>query len=103
MSTKTIEGGLLALQQSDVVMVTYNPTYSEEQIVITKANELNKGVLIKKALVSGHIQKIEGEDPIATSLKFIAREPGVSNIVIGTLNSDHLKQNVICLSKKIRK
>jgi len=98
MSTKTVEGGMLALQKSDIVMVTYHPIYTEEQAVIAKAYDLNKGVLIKKALASGHLQKIEGEDPVATSLRFVANEPGVSNIVIGTLDANHLKQNVACLS-----
>lgn len=98
MSTKTVEGGILAAQKSDVVMVTYNPIHTEEQSVIATAFTLNKGILIKKALASGHIQKIPGADPVAVSLQFIAEEPGVSSIILGTLNPVHLAHNVSCLN-----
>lgn len=98
MSTKTVEGGILAIQQSDVVMVTYNPIETAEQPVIAKAFELNKGVLIKKALASGHIQKIPGSDPVKTSLTFILQEPGVSSIILGTLDPTHLAHNVACVT-----
>lgn len=98
MSTKTVEGGILAAQQSDVVMVTYNPIETTEQPVIAKAFELNKGVLIKKALASGHVQKISGSDPVQTSLQFILKEPGVSSIILGTLDPVHLAHNVACVS-----
>lgn len=94
MSTKTVEGGILAAEQSDVVMVTYNPIETAEQPVIAKAFELNKGVLIKKALASGHLQKIPGEDPVKTALQFILQEPGVSSIILGTLDPQHLAHNV---------
>ena len=97
MSTKTVEGGLLALEQSEVVMVTYNPIEITEQPVIAKAFELNKGVLIKKALASGHIQKIPGSDPIKTALQFILQEPGISSIILGTLDPQHLAHNVACI------
>jgi aryl-alcohol dehydrogenase-like predicted oxidoreductase len=97
MSTKTVEGGILALEKSDVVMVTYNCIETTEQPVIAKAFELNKGVLIKKALASGHIQKIQGLDPVKTSLQFILQEPGVSSIILGTINPEHLAHNVACI------
>ncbi len=99
MSTKTVEGGLLALSLSDVVMVTYNPIETVERPVITKAHELQKGILIKKALASGHVSKIPGSDPVQSSLQFILKEPGVSSIILGTLNPKHLTHNVTCLSQ----
>lgn len=94
MSTKTLEGGLLALANSDVVMVTYNPIQTEEQPVIARAKELQKGVLIKKALASGHLDKLQHKDPVRYALDFIFQEPGVSSIVIGTLNQKHLSEAV---------
>jgi aryl-alcohol dehydrogenase-like predicted oxidoreductase len=94
MSTKTVEGGILAAAQSDVVMVTYNPIETAEQPVIAKAFELNKGVLIKKALASGHLQKMPGADPVKTALQFILQEPGVSSIILGTLDPVNLAHNV---------
>lgn len=95
MSTKTVEGGLLALEKSDVVMVTFNPLYVEEQSVIQKAFEKNKGVLIKKALSSGHIHTLPGVDPVKETFKFIFKEPGVTSVIVGTLNKQHLAENVV--------
>lgn len=97
MSTKTIEGGLLAVDHSDVVMVTYNPLHIEEQPVIKHAHQKNKGVFIKKALVSGHLQKISAPDPVKAAIEFIFREPGISSVIMGTLNQQHLKHNVKCV------
>ncbi len=96
MSTKTIEGGLLAVDDSDVVMVTYNPIDSGEKAVIDYAHKNNKGVLIKKALVSGHLQNIPGEDPILTAMRFVFAEPGVDSVIVGTINQEHLRHNVAC-------
>ncbi len=92
-STKTIEGGLFAVDKSDLVMVTYNPVNPEERPVIQHAHKNNKGVLIKKALASGHIQKISGTDPVRESFQYIFKEPGVTSIIAGTINPKHLIEN----------
>lgn len=94
MSTKTIEGGKLAVDLSDVVMVSYNPLYADEKPVIDYANQKNKGVLIKKALASGHLTKIPGTDPVKTCIDFIFNQPGISSVIIGTINHQHLEQSV---------
>lgn len=94
MSTKTVEGGILALEKSDMAMVTFNPLYVDEKPVISFAHQNNKGILIKKALSSGHIQGMPGQDPIQNSLKFIFAEPGVHSIIIGTINPKNLMHNV---------
>ncbi|MCE3237668.1 MAG: yhdN [Gammaproteobacteria bacterium] len=99
MSTKTIEGGLLAIDHADIVMVTYNPIQKEEQPVIAYAHQKNKGVLIKKAFASGHLQKIAGDDPVQVAMDFIFREPGVTSVITGTLNQMHLKHTVECAKK----
>jgi len=101
MSTKTIEGGLLAVDQSDAVMVTYNPLQTEEQSVIAHAHQKNKGVLIKKALASGHLNKIANENPVLSAMQFIFAEPGVTSVILGTLSKDHLRFNVDCAEKAI--
>jgi aryl-alcohol dehydrogenase-like predicted oxidoreductase len=93
-STKTVAGGLLALQHCDVVMVTYNPQQREELPVIRAAHTADKGVLIKKGLLSGHLDKLGGTDAVADSLRLIFAEPGVSSVVVGTLNPAHLRANV---------
>jgi aryl-alcohol dehydrogenase-like predicted oxidoreductase len=98
MSTKTIEGGLLAVEASDVVMVTYNPQQLAEQPVLLHAHQQGKGVFIKKALASGHLlQRKEEADPVKAAFDFIFREPGVSTVILGTLNPEHLEQNVACV------
>ena len=93
MSTKTIGGGLRAVQCCDLVMVTYNPCQLEELPVIRAAHAAGKGVLIKKGLLSGHLDQVSGADPVEAALRLIYAEPGVGSVVIGTLNPDHLQAN----------
>ncbi len=110
MSTKTVAGGLLAVEQTDVVMVTYNPDATDDAAVIARAQALRKGVLIKKALNSGHGSakgagsvRADGgastknvQEPFAVqhSLEFIFAQPGVSAIIIGSITPAHLTQNI---------
>lgn len=94
MSTKTVEGGLLAVQHADVVMLTYHPAYRDEKRVIDFAHQQQKSIFIKKALASGHLAALNGKDPIKHAVQFILQEKGVSSIVIGTTNPAHLKQIV---------
>ena len=86
MSHKTVAGGQAALAASaDVIMATLNATQLEEVDLIAEAHALGCGVLVKKALNSGRAQP--------TSLSRVADHPGVSSIVVGTLNPDHLAEN----------
>ena len=101
-STKTIAGGLLALQQCDLVMVTYNPRQPADAAVIRAAHEARKGVLIKKALLSGHVDELGDEDPVAASLGFVFQQPGVSSVVVGTLDPDHLRANAAAVARALR-
>ena len=96
MSSKTVAGGLLAVTHCDVVMVTYNLLSTAELPVIRRAQQAGKGVLIKKGLLSGHLQQIQvpAADPVAASMRLLLSEPGVSSVVIGTLNPAHLQANV---------
>jgi len=97
MSTKTVAGGLLAAEHSDVVMVTYHPGATEDGLVIDHARTLHKGVLIKKALNSGHAvpaDQVRAEDPVKASLEFIFRRAGISSVIIGSISPAHLRQNI---------
>lgn len=87
MSTKTVAGGKLAIELSDMAMVTYNSVYTDERSVIEYAGEKGKGILIKKALGSGHLSA-------ADNLKFVLKESAVSSVIVGTINSAHLIENV---------
>lgn len=96
MSTKTVKGGLLAAKKSDVVMITYNLNFIEEEPVIHYAREHNKGILIKKAFAGGHIF-LNGDikDALAVSMDFIFQHPGgVTSVIVGTIDPGHLAQIV---------
>ena len=59
-----------------------------------------KGVLIKKALASGHLDRLAGDpdnraqDPVAASLQFVLGHPATTAAVIGTITPTHLRRNV---------
>ncbi len=93
-STKSVEGGLFAVEHCDSVMVSFNVHYRGEIEVIQKAAALNKGVFIIKALLQGHLDKVEVEDPLASCFKaaFDANDSAV--VVMGTVNPSHLQENV---------
>ncbi len=100
MSTKTVEGGLLAAEQGDVVMITWNLQYPHDIPVADYCHQQGKGVLIKKALASGHSAQTQplgsgrGDDPIKRCFKMIFAHPGVHSAIIGTINPDHLRANL---------
>lgn len=93
-SSKTVEGGLLGLEHGDCVMVTLNLEYLDELPVITRAAALQKGVLIKKAFGYGHACVSDRVDPVRASLKLCLGQPGVSSVVVGTINPVHLRENM---------
>ncbi|MEH6668908.1 aldo/keto reductase [Halopseudomonas sp.] len=92
-SGKTIEGGIRALDGGDCAMVTYNLQQQQERPVLDHALSHNKGILIKKALASGHIC-LQGDDPMFASLQLIYSHPAVASAIIGTINPGHLRENV---------
>ena len=94
LSGKTVEGGLLALEQGDCAMVTYNLTEQAERPVIDYAAAYDKGILVKKALASGHACLRSGEDPVRRSFELLFNQPGVASAIVGTINPRHLTDNV---------
>ncbi len=99
MSGKTVAGGLRALECCDVVMATYNLSEREDLPVIRAARAAGKGVLVKKGLRSGHLDQVAGIDPVRASMELIFAEPGVSSVVVGTLNPAHLRVNVAAVEE----
>ncbi len=93
MSTKTIQGGLKALELSDSAMVTFNLNEQSEVKIIRKAQESKKGIFVKKAFASGHFSEAGITDPVQASLDLVMSEPGVTSVITGTINTDHLKEN----------
>ena len=91
LSHKSPGGGRAALAAgADVLMATLNAANRTEADLIREARAQGCGVLIKKALNSG-----QGHP---TDLPAIAAHPGVTSILIGTLNPDHLAENARLLS-----
>ena len=99
MSSKTVGGGLRAVECCDLVMVAYNLLQREELPVIHAAHAAGKGVLIKKGLCSGHLDQAADADPVWSSLRLIYAESGVSSVVVGTLNPEHLHANVAAVDR----
>ncbi|MDH5723815.1 MAG: aldo/keto reductase [Alphaproteobacteria bacterium] len=87
-STKTVEGSIKCLELMDVVMATYTPDYTDEKPVLDYAALYNKGVILKKLLSSGH------NTDIRSCMKFAFSHPGCSAAIIGTINPEHLKENI---------
>ncbi|MCB1838498.1 MAG: aldo/keto reductase, partial [Alcanivoracaceae bacterium] len=89
----TVAGGLAALEQSDVAMVTANLHYHDEQPVIDYAAAHNKGILIKKAFASGHLFN-DTDNAMQQTFRHLLGTPGVTSIIAGTINPAHLRDNV---------
>lgn len=99
MSTKSGAGGLRAVRELDVVMLTYNLQQQEDAAAIELAHRLGKGVLVKKGLMSGHVQQ-PGRDLVRESLALVLRKEGVHSMIAGTINPAHLAANV-ALAKEL--
>ncbi len=91
LSHKTLAGAERALALgADVMMATLNRTHTEDAPVIARAAAGGCGVLIKKALESGHGS--------AADLTWVAAQPGVHTIVIGTTSIEHLHANAAAVA-----
>jgi len=76
------------VENTDVVMATFNLETDAELPVIERARELNKGVVVKKGLQSGHADSVE------QAFRHVLTRAGVSSMIVGTINPDHLRSNV---------
>lgn len=102
MSTKTPEGGMWVVENCDVVMATCNLNDFQDLPVIARAHELQKGVLVKKGLQSGHADKTAGGAGVEKAIEFIFSHAGVSSVIVGTINPAHLRQNVDLTNKVLQ-
>jgi aryl-alcohol dehydrogenase-like predicted oxidoreductase len=87
-SPKTAAGVRLAASSSDVLMTTY--TYAEQEVAraADEAIDSGVGIIAKKILWSGHA-------PTAAAFDKPLTHSGVSTVVVGTLDPEHLRQNVL--------
>jgi aryl-alcohol dehydrogenase-like predicted oxidoreductase len=89
-SHKTAAGGRRALQLGcDVLMTTLSLAEPEQAPLVAEAGRLGRGVLVKKALASGH----GGLD----GLRWAAAQPGVSCVLVGTIDPVHLREDAEAL------
>jgi len=87
-SSKTTDGGLACLKKSDVAMIELNDDYTE---LLDFAKNNNKNIILKKVFNSGHLNNNYSiKDAYLKSFEHSA----VNSAVIGTINNEHLKQNV---------
>jgi len=100
MSTKTLEGGLAAAANCDVVMAAYNPQHREESLVLDACARSGAGALVKKALASGHLGK-HPQDAVRNALQLVLGHCGTSAAVVGTITPEHLRANVVIAREQL--
>jgi len=94
MSTKTTEGGLWCVENTDAVMAVRNRTDHTDDPVLDKALQLNKGVVIKKGLQSGHADTKAGGGGIQDAIQYVFAHKAVHCLIAGTINPKHLLENI---------
>jgi aryl-alcohol dehydrogenase-like predicted oxidoreductase len=88
LSGKTEAGARLALDWADVLMVEYHLLDQTHAGVIAAAAERGLGVIVKKGLASGQLAPDQ-------AIGFALGNPGVAGLVVGGLNIDHMRINVM--------
>ena len=92
-STNSVEAGILSITELDTVMITYNQHEKNQAAVISRAEQLGKGLLLKKVLGSGHASDA------SEALRFAMSSSAISSAVIGTISPIHLSRNVETLAR----
>ena len=96
MSVKTDAGGVLAAELLDAVMVTYN-LQQQDHAAVERAHVLGKGVLVKKGLMSGHVNADATggmQDLVRDSMNAVLGNNCIHSMIVGTLSTSHLRRNV---------
>lgn len=101
MSTKTHEGSIICAQEADVVMTTFDPTQASDLELMQDCANHKTGVLLKKIFNSGHLLRDDQSQRstnaiIEQQMKVIFAQSAVNSAIIGTLNCQHLRNNVEC-------
>jgi len=86
-SGKTLAGNLQFADCADLLMLTYNSAETDQLPAIAAAAGQGKGVLLKKALASGHASDADA------ALRMALAVPGVTAAVVGSLSPAHLRAN----------
>ncbi len=99
LSGKTTAGGLWAIEHCDVVMATRNQHSHQDDAVLDKAKILNKGIVIKKGLESGHVDPKAGGIGVEQAMEYVFSHPAVNSLIVGTINPEHLRENVTIVNR----
>ncbi len=91
-------GGTLALELADALMVTYAADDTSLEPLIRRAAERGKAILIKKGLGSGKLTEGSAPRTLEESFRCIFAAPGVTGLIVGTINREHLRDNVRVLT-----
>jgi aryl-alcohol dehydrogenase-like predicted oxidoreductase len=91
-STMTVAGGLRAVEMVDAVMVPFSIGYQDHLPVIAKAHHLSKAVFVKRALYSG--PAADSAHTLSELLSPVLQTPGVTALMAGTINPQHLQENI---------
>jgi aryl-alcohol dehydrogenase-like predicted oxidoreductase len=92
LSAKTVEAAMLSLEWADALMLEYHLDDRSFEPVINAAHAAGVGVVIKKALASGRLSSRD-------ALRFVAANPGVDSVVVGSLSLDHLRENAAAIAE----
>jgi aryl-alcohol dehydrogenase-like predicted oxidoreductase len=87
LSGKTVAGARAALAWADVLMLTYHVEDRSHAAVLDEAAAAGVGILVKKALASGHLDA-------AAAIAFATAPVAVGAAVIGSLSLEHMRQNL---------
>lgn len=87
LSAKTVAGARAALAWADVLMLTYHVEDQSQRGVLDEAAAAGVGILVKKALASGHLDA-------GAAIAFATAPVAVSAAVIGSLRLEHMRQNL---------
>ena len=105
MSTKTPEGGQLCAQHADLIMTTFDAGSEDDHQLLDSCAAQHTGVLLKKIFASGHLlqQQLTATTQTRSRLAAIEQQmqvifahKAVNSAIIGTLNCQHLRDNVAC-------
>lgn len=104
-STMSLEGGMLAVEHSDLLMVAWNWGFHEQQPVIEEAARRGVGVLLKKVFYSGHLPDpatTGGLPPAEYALRAALQLPGNPVVIAGTISPQHLRENAAAAGRALQ-
>lgn len=87
-SDKTVSGAIDALKWADALMVEYHLQDQSHAEALAKAQVGGVGIVVKKGLASGRL------DPVQ-AIAFVLQNPSVTSLVIGGLDLDHIRNNLV--------